>query len=86
MFSGDLAYVRPATAHKRRNVMSIALRDMKPVRTHETAAECYTPDEDTSYKEIAERMLHQGNGLTRSQEATMCTLKAELHDNALSTS
>ncbi|EWG51227.1 hypothetical protein FVEG_16776 [Fusarium verticillioides 7600] len=86
MFSGDLAYVRPATTRKRRNVMSIALRDMKPVRTHATAAECYTSDEHTSHKEIAERMLHQRNGLTGGQEATMYTLKAQLHDNALSTS
>ncbi|KAF5543735.1 hypothetical protein FNAPI_9577 [Fusarium napiforme] len=86
MFSGDLAYVRPATAHKRRNVMSIALRDMKPVRAHETAAECYTPDEHTGHKEIAERMLHQRNGLTGGREAKMYTLKAQLHDNALSTS
>lgn len=85
MFSGDLAYVRPATAHKRRNVMSIALHDMKPVRTHETSAECYTPDEDTSHKEIADRMLHPRNGLTRGQEATVYTLKAQLHDSALST-
>ncbi|KAF5966046.1 hypothetical protein FBULB1_11882 [Fusarium bulbicola] len=85
MFSGDLAYVRPASAHKRRNAMSIALRDMKPARTHETPVECYTPDEDTSHKEITERMLHQRNGLTEGQEATMYTLKAQLHDNALST-
>ncbi|KAH7240994.1 uncharacterized protein BKA55DRAFT_576200 [Fusarium redolens] len=85
MFSGDLAYVRPATAHKRRNVMSIPLRDMKPLRTHGSPIECYTPDEDTSHKEIAERMLHQGNRLTRNQEATIYTLKAQLHDNALST-
>lgn len=85
MFSGDLAYVRPATAHKRRNVMSIALRDMKPVRTHESPIKCCTPDEETSHKEIADRMLHQRNGLTKGQEATMFTLKAQLHDNALST-
>lgn len=85
MFSGDLAYVRPATAHKRRNVMSIALRDMKPVRTHESPIECYTTDEDTNHKEIADRLLHQRNGLKKGQEAAMSTLKAQLHDNALST-
>ncbi|KAF5620554.1 hypothetical protein F52700_11282 [Fusarium sp. NRRL 52700] len=85
MFSGDLAYVRPASAHNRRNAMSIALRDMKPARTHETPVECYTPDEDTSHKEIAEQMLHQRNGFTEGQEATMYTLKAQLHGNALST-